>query len=92
MYNFISDVEKKISIEFETKGYIIKKIPKKFFNEIEKEFVNFIKKKLKIKKNYNNSFLLNNFHKFLKSDDLNKFRVNLISHINKSFRFKKIST
>ncbi len=89
MYNFISDSEKKISIEFETKGYIIKKIPKKFFNEIEKEFVNFIKKKLKIKKNYNNSFLLNNFHKFLKSDDLNKFRVNLISHINKSFRFKK---
>ena len=50
MYNFISDAEKKISIEFETKGYIIKKIPKKFFNEIEKEFVNFIKKKLKIKK------------------------------------------
>ena len=32
MYNFISNAEKKITIELETKEYIIKKNPKKFFN------------------------------------------------------------
>ena len=48
MLDLSSNIEKKLSKEFETKGFVKEKIPNKIFKEIERIFINFIKKEIKL--------------------------------------------
>tara|TARA_B110000211_G_scaffold234258_1_gene303163 strand:- start:4946 stop:5755 length:810 start_codon:yes stop_codon:yes gene_type:complete len=83
---FLEDNEIKINKEFTEKGYIVRKIKNlDYKNYINSIFINFIKKKINLKelKNLSDNDILNNFHKFMEVKDLNKFRVDLIHHINK---------
>ncbi len=89
MLDLSSKFEKKLSKEFETKGFIKEKIPNKIFKEIENIFTKFIKKEIKLTKKYSNSYLLNNFHRFIGQKELNNFRIKLITFINKDQNFRK---
>ena len=90
MPNFLSKSKIKISNEFEKKGFIKKKIFKKYAIEIRNIIFNAAVKELKIKKKYKVGFFLNNIHKFVPVEKLNSFRVKIISEINKNLKFKKI--
>ena len=81
---FLDKDEIKINNEFVKKGYIVRKIEdlesKNYINNI---FINFIKNKIDLKSlGLIDKDILNNFHKFIKVKDLNKFRVALIHYIN----------
>lgn len=91
MPNFLNKNDIKLSQEFEKKGYIIRNIlNKQALRKIENIFVKFIRKELKIDKKIKSYYLLNNIHKFLKTRNLNSFRIKLINHINNSGEFKKL--
>lgn len=88
---FLSKQDIRLSKEFENKGYVIRNIPNKIIlKKIENKFIKFICKELKIKKKIKSQYLLNNFHKFLKIENLNVFRLKLITYINNSKDFKKL--
>ena len=84
MSNFLNNSEKKISNEFEKKGYIIKNIQS--LNTLEKIrniLVESVKKKINFKKK-DNSLLLNFFHTSINKRELNSIRVNIIKDLNKN--------
>jgi hypothetical protein len=81
---FLDKDEIKINNEFVKKGYIVRKIEdlesKNYINNI---FINFMKNKIDLKSlGLIDKDILNNFHKFIKVKDLNKFRVALIHYLN----------
>lgn len=91
MKSFLSLEEKKISKEFEKKGYIIKNIPSKLYiKKIQNLFYNLCKKELNLKKNIHPNKLLNNFHSYLKKRDLNNLRLKIIDKINKSEEMREL--
>tara|TARA_A100001015_G_scaffold180978_1_gene201442 strand:+ start:1293 stop:2090 length:798 start_codon:yes stop_codon:yes gene_type:complete len=89
MPNFLSKSEIKISKEFEKKGYVIRNISNKHIISIQNTIMKILKKELKIKKNYNRNYFLNNIHKFVEIKTLNSLRLKIINKINKSTEFKK---
>ena len=91
MPNFLNKGDIELSKEFEKKGYIIRNIlDKQALRKIENIFVKFIRKELKISKKIKSYYLLNNIHKFLKTRNLNSFRIKLINHINNLEEFRKL--
>ena len=80
MTNFLFKDEKKISKEFENKGFVIKKIKDfKSLSKIRNLYIKSLKKNLKFKTiNRNENYILNNIHKKIKVNRLNSFRLKLL--------------
>ena len=85
MNNFLTINEKKISKEFEEKGFLIRDIEDlKSLNKLKRIFLNPCKINLKIKNDTNaKNDILNLTHKKIRSNNLNKFRLKIINEINK---------
>ena len=92
MIDFKSSYSNKLSKKFKENGYLILK-PKNngTLNYLRNKIVNIVKKECKIKlsKKISEEDFLNNFHKYIKFDSLNKHRVNIIKKINQDLIFKK---
>jgi sporadic carbohydrate cluster 2OG-Fe(II) oxygenase len=78
--NFLTNNEQKLSKEFLKKGYMISKVSnKQSLNFISKLIKDNVCKLLKLKK-----IDLNYIHNYVKVEDLNVFRVKIITEINKN--------
>ena len=86
MSNFLTLKEKKISREFEAKGFLIKDIEdKNSLNQLSQIFIKLCLKNLKLKKvNFSKKDILNFTHQKIRSNDLNKFRLKIINEVNKN--------
>ena len=74
----MSDIQKK----FEKNGYVVVPADKKLIDEIRNQIFLTIKSNFKKREKKSIEFLLNNFHKFIKTKDLNKIRFNAYNKIN----------
>tara|TARA_Y100000590_G_scaffold418572_1_gene519481 strand:+ start:533 stop:1336 length:804 start_codon:yes stop_codon:yes gene_type:complete len=92
MSDFLSQKEKDLSYEYETKGYLIKDIQDKdSLLKIRKIFIQSIKKNIKVKSNFkNDEDILNFIHKKIKSNKLNNFRLKIINEINENKEIRKL--
>ncbi len=91
MSSFITKEEKKIATEFEQQGYLIKEVEdKKSLKEIRDIYIKSAKKNLSQIKNLNNNDLLNNFHKVVKSQDLNSLRLKIINQVNSNSKLREL--
>ena len=83
MSDFLSQKEKDLSYEYETKGYLIKDIQDKdSLLKIRKIFIQSIKKNIQVKSNFKkDSDILNFIHKKIKSNKLNNFRLKIINEL-----------
>ena len=91
MSSFITKEEKKIATEFEQQGYLIKEVEdKKSLKEIRDIYIKSAKKNLSQIKNLNNDDLLNNFHKVVKSQDLNSLRLKIINQVNSNSKLREL--
>ena len=92
MTDFLTKEEKKISNEFEKKGYLIRNIiDTESLAKIRKIFIKAIKKNIKIKSNsIKDEDILNFIHKSVKSSKLNNVRLKIISEINKNKELRKL--
>jgi len=89
--NFLTNTEKKISLEFEKKGFIIKKsCDKDSLIKIRSIFFDTLYKELRIKKKISEEDLFNKAHQYIKVKDLNKLRLNLINKLGTSQELKKL--
>ncbi len=91
MPNFTTQEEKKISNEFEKQGYLIRDIEdKKSIQKIRDIYINSATKNLNKKFNYSKEDFLNNFHKIIKSEDLNSFRLKIINNVNNNSELREL--
>jgi sporadic carbohydrate cluster 2OG-Fe(II) oxygenase len=91
MQNYLSKNENKISKKFEKNGFLISKnINNNLIKEIEKIIYSILKKKIKIKKKLSIQQILNKIHLYIKKEDLNKFRLEIINIINSSKKIRKL--
>ena len=92
MSDFLSQKEKDLSYEYETKGYLIKDIQDKdSLLKIRKIFIQSIKKNIQVKSNFKkDSDILNFIHKKIKSNKLNNFRLKIINEINENKEIRKL--
>ena len=89
MVNFLSKEETNLSNEFLKKGYLIKKIKDdKSLDFIKKLFLKIIKKKKEFKYLKDNE-IFDQTHKYIKKNDLNDFRLNVINELNNNKFFRK---
>lgn len=90
MSMYLSDFEKKISEQFEKKGYCILKVEDiKKLNYIKKLFINLLNKHLnKENKGIPDSEKLNFFHKLINKNQLNDIRLDIIKSANKDSLLK----
>ena len=91
MYSFLTKKEKKISKEFEQKGFVISDIKdKESLKKIRKIFIETIKKTTKLKKQFkNDDDLLNFIHKKIKSQHTLLHAQHLSTCIH-TLRFQKL--
>ncbi len=92
MKYFLSKTEIELSKEFEKKGYIIRNIKNiKDLKLIKQTILNSIKKNIKInfKRKNCDSEILNFFHKYIKKNYINDFRLKIFNEINSKIEFKK---
>ena len=79
MVSFLNNKEKKIAKEFLNNGYVIRKVhDEKSLIWIKKLFNKIILKKNKTK-SFSHEDLFNKTHKYIKKNQLNNFRINLIN-------------
>lgn len=92
MTNFLANKEKKISKEFDNKGFIVRDIKDTdSLQKIRKIFVNSIKKNLKLNKLYeSDDDLLNYTHKNINSKNLNPFRLKIINDVNNKKELREL--
>ena len=92
MSNFINKEEKKNSLEFEKKGFLVKDInEKESLLKIRKIFIQEIKKNSLLKKKFkSDSNLLNSIHKHIPLINLNKFRLKIINEVNKNAKLREL--
>ena len=92
MTNFLSDKEKKVSREFEKKGFVVKDIShQEYLQKIRKIFIKTIRKNIKKSSEFkNDENLLNFIHKKIKPNKLNSFRMKIINQINKNKDVRKL--
>ena len=82
--NFLTLDDTKISNEFKSNGYVIRNVADtKSLDYIQSQFIKLVKKNYKFEKNYNNEKILNFFHKKIKKNQLNDFRLKILNQINK---------
>jgi sporadic carbohydrate cluster 2OG-Fe(II) oxygenase len=96
MSKFLFQDEKKISDSFLLNGFVIQDINNKGSLQFIKNLViKIIKKKISINNKYEDKYILNNIHKYIKVRDLNNFRLAVINEINSNndfrFHYYKIS-
>ena len=91
MVNFLDKNEQRLAKEFLSNGYIIRKVhDEKALVWIKKLFNKIIIKKNNIKYlNKNNKDIFNKTHKYIKKNQLNNFRVDLINKLNREKNFRK---
>jgi len=91
MTSFLNTEEKRISRDFENKGYIIRNVAdQKSLKVIQNFFVKEIHRNIKISKNLDNSTLLNSFHKMIKYNNLNVLRLKIINSMEKNKDLRKL--
>ena len=91
MLNFASKNERKISKDFEKKGYVIQDVlDTKSLENIKKILVNSINKKTKLKKKIESNNLLDFFHNKIKKKNLNSVRLDIIKDLNKNKKLKEL--
>ncbi len=91
MPNFLTKKDKKISSEFEKKGYLIKDIDDLVsLNKIRKILLKLIKKNVKINSIAKDEVILNNIHKKIKTNQINNVRLKIINEINKNKDLRKL--
>ena len=91
MLNFASKTERKISKDFERKGYIIQNVPDiKSLENIKKILLNSINKKIKLKKKIEPNNLLDFFHNKINKKNLNSIRLDIIKDLNKNKKLKEL--
>tara|TARA_Y100000590_G_C15721301_1_gene1013628 strand:+ start:2039 stop:2842 length:804 start_codon:yes stop_codon:yes gene_type:complete len=92
MTNFLSKKEKDISLEFEKKGYLIKDINDTLsLSKIREIFIKSIKKNIKLNSKFKkNENVMNFIHQKIKSNNLNDFRLKIISDINNNKELRKL--
>jgi sporadic carbohydrate cluster 2OG-Fe(II) oxygenase len=89
MVNFLFKEEQDISNDFNKNGYVIKNINNiSSLEYIKNKIIKIIKKKINLKKNIEDKYLLNNIHKFVEVKDLNNFRLFVINEINSDNLFR----
>ena len=89
MVNFISKKELSLSNEFLKNGYLIQKITdSESLSLVKNLFVKIITKKKEFK-NIQDSEIFDKTHKYIKKNNLNDFRLNLINELNKNKYFRK---
>jgi sporadic carbohydrate cluster 2OG-Fe(II) oxygenase len=87
---FLSDIEKKISEEYLTQGYVVKEIEDlKALDFIKDIMCNYITSKFPKSKESKKDNILNNIHKHIAIPDLNQFRLDLIDNFNSSNNFRE---
>lgn len=87
--NFLDHNETKLSLDFEKEGYLVRETKNKdSLRKLRKIVIDSIKKKVKIS-SINDDNLLNNFHKYIKKNQLNEIRLSIIKNINKNKNFRK---
>ena len=87
---FLSKIEKKINQLYLSQGYVIKDIEDiKCLNSIREQFYKIIITSLPKLKKYKPEFIFNNIHRYIKTPDLNQFRLNIFNKINKLKNFKE---
>lgn len=85
---FINESENYLSKKYLKDGYIIVDIKNmKSLDWIRNFYLRFIKNYFN--QDYSNKDILNNFHKLIKINDLNNFRLSLIQEVNKNKDFRK---
>lgn len=91
MSNFLSETEKKISSNFEKKGYVILNVDDiPSLNKIRSTIVKSLKKQKVLNKLSDHNYIFNSFHKIVDKKDLNLVRKNLIFDLNSDKNFRKI--
>jgi len=91
MLNFASKTERKLSKDFERKGYIIQDVlDVKSLENIKKILVNSINKKTKLKKKIESNNLLDFFHNKINKKNLNSIRLDIIKDLNKNKKLKEL--
>jgi sporadic carbohydrate cluster 2OG-Fe(II) oxygenase len=91
MVNFIPKIDKKISLEFEKTGYIIRSAGNlKSLEKIRSIFIKSIKRNIKINSKLKDSEIFNSIHKVVKSKELNNFRLKIIGEINRNKEIRKL--
>tara|TARA_Y100000590_G_scaffold470269_1_gene663218 strand:- start:20453 stop:21274 length:822 start_codon:yes stop_codon:yes gene_type:complete len=93
--NFVSDFlnqnEKKISSEFEKKGYIIRDVADfSSLQKIRKVLLNAIKQNVKIESKLSDEDILNNIHRKINQNQINNIRLKIINTINKNTNIRKL--
>ena len=82
--SFLSSEDIKISNEFKRNGYIIRNVADKLsLDFIQSKFIKLIKKNYKFEKSTSDLRVLNFFHKKIKKNKINEFRLKVIDEINK---------
>ena len=85
---FITESENYLSKRYLKDGYIIVDIQNiRSLDWIRNFYLKFIKNYFN--QDYSNKDILNNFHKLIKINDLNNFRLSLIQEVNKDKNFRK---
>ena len=85
---FIAESENYLSKKYLKDGYIIVDIKNiRSLDWIRNFYLKFIKNYFN--QDYSNKDILNNFHKLIKINDLNNFRLRLIQEVNKDKNFRK---
>tara|TARA_Y100000590_G_C15694689_1_gene1004675 strand:- start:273 stop:1085 length:813 start_codon:yes stop_codon:yes gene_type:complete len=92
MSDFLSKKEKKISYEYEKKGYLVKDIEDTdSLSKIRKIFIQSIKKNIKAKSYFEkDEDILNFIHKKINPNKLNNFRLKIINEINENNELRKL--
>ncbi len=87
---YIEKKEQVIIQNFEKNGYLIfKPEDQKILNNIKSKFLSFLAKKIYNKKSKNESYILNNIHKYIEKKKLNDFRLDIIKKINSTNEIKE---
>ena len=91
MNNFLTLKEKKISDEFEAKGFLIRNIEdQNSLKNLKQIFTKLYIKNLKVKKNKVKKNIFNYTHQNIQSNELNKFRLKIISDMNKTNKIREL--
>ena len=87
---FLNKDQEKLSNEFLSKGYLIKKVhDKNALNLVYSQFEKILKKNIKKSINKSIDHKLNYFHKIIEIKKLNNFKLNLMKKINSNKKFRE---
>lgn len=87
---FLSEYENNLTNEYISKGYLVCKIQEKeSILELRKSLIDIVKKELSIKKDISDDNFLDLVHEFISVNQLNDFRLKMISKMNSLPNFRE---